>query len=133
MLLLRASPSLVQLTDTGGSPCLKQSFPNVEFSGTERFLSSGFKCGETRKKNLKELRWDYWMYTLQTNEWSSRPATFKNFHPGAIITLVTFLTQKLKPFPSPCHLPRKFDLQSIWTRDTSSNSLKVQETSDVTN
>ena len=59
MLLPRDFPSLVQLTDTGGSALLKQSVSNVEFSGTERFLSSGFKCGGTTKKNLIwKSRWD---------------------------------------------------------------------------
>ena len=38
-----------------------------------------------------------------------------------------------KPLPSPCHLPGKFDLPSIRAQDASSNSLKVQETSDIAN
>ena len=56
LLLPRAFPSLVQLTDTGGSPLLKQYVSNVEFSGTERFLSAGFRCGGPRKKNKGKKR-----------------------------------------------------------------------------
>ena len=38
-----------------------------------------------------------------------------------------------KPLPSPRYLPGKFDFPSIWARYASSNSLKVQETSDTAN
>ena len=45
---------MVQLTDTGRAPLLKQYVSNVEFSVTERFLSAGFRCGGPRKKNIRK-------------------------------------------------------------------------------